>query len=69
MANNASIVNPLDYSATKTDKNRVSGDIAELRLVMGDALTEEVAQSLSRLLRHVHSAGYSSGYHEALYEG
>lgn len=69
MANNASIVNPLDYSATKSDKNRVSGDIAELRLVMGDTLTEETAKSLSRLLSHVYSAGYSAGYHEANYEG
>lgn len=69
MAKNVSIVNPLDYNASKNDKNKVSGGIAELRLLLGDALTEDAAKTLSTLLRNVHSAGYSSGTHEAQYEG
>lgn len=68
MAKNVSIVNPLG-DASKRDKNKVSGGIAELRLLLGDALTEDAAKTLSTLLRNVHSAGYTEGAYDAAYEG
>ena len=56
------------YDANKREKNNFTDSTAELRLKLGDALTDDVAETLNKMLRQTYSAGYSHGRKDEHYD-
>lgn len=56
------------YDANKREKNNFTDSTAELRLKLGDALTDDVAETINKMLRQTYSAGYSHGRKEQFYD-